>query len=159
MPATCLGAFGEVPTKDSRDRQLLAMFILFNTIVVRDGLDAAMVHQAFLAIDEYPPDHFAGCAGRRGRSLARLTGGIDPLRLAAGSLFVVWQFYRRAGAVADVPPSLLSVDDAHAAAGGSSSGLSITVMESSAGETTRTAGAWRRRDSSALAISASGSAT
>ena len=52
-PATSLGAYGNVPTKSDRERQLLAMFILFNTIVVRDGVDVDKAHQAFLAIDEY----------------------------------------------------------------------------------------------------------
>src|SRR5260370_40759982 len=33
--------------------QLLGLFILFNTIVVRDGVPVNAVHQAFLEIDEY----------------------------------------------------------------------------------------------------------
>lgn len=35
---------------DARD---LMLFIIFNKLVVRDGLDAMVVHEAFLAIDEY----------------------------------------------------------------------------------------------------------
>lgn len=35
------------------DQRLVAIFILFSAIVVREGLDAEIVHQAFLAIDEY----------------------------------------------------------------------------------------------------------
>jgi hypothetical protein len=31
----------------------LAMFVLFNTIIVRDGLDPQSVHREFLKIDEY----------------------------------------------------------------------------------------------------------
>jgi hypothetical protein len=53
MPATCLGAWGEVPTKGDRIKQLLAMFILFNTITVRDGVHPQRAHTAFLEIDEY----------------------------------------------------------------------------------------------------------
>jgi hypothetical protein len=53
MPAACLGAMGEVPTENNPDRQLLAMFILFNTITVRDGIDPQAAHKAFLEIDEY----------------------------------------------------------------------------------------------------------
>jgi hypothetical protein len=36
MPATSLGAMGGVSTKNDPVKQLLAMFILFNTLVVRD---------------------------------------------------------------------------------------------------------------------------
>ena len=32
---------------------LLAMFVLFHTITVRDGVDVAAAHAAFLNIDEY----------------------------------------------------------------------------------------------------------
>jgi hypothetical protein len=57
-----LGEWGDVPTKDNRDKQLLAMFILFNTITVRDRVSVDNAHQAFLAIDEYrqtiSPDAF-----------------------------------------------------------------------------------------------------
>jgi hypothetical protein len=31
----------------------LSMFVLFNTLVVRDKVDPQVAHQAFLAIDEY----------------------------------------------------------------------------------------------------------
>jgi hypothetical protein len=34
-------------------KQLLGMFLLFNSIVVRDGIAAADAHNAFLGIDEY----------------------------------------------------------------------------------------------------------
>jgi len=53
MGATCLGEMGEVPTKDDPIKQLLAMFMLFNTLVVRDGINPLRAHEAFLAIDEY----------------------------------------------------------------------------------------------------------
>jgi hypothetical protein len=53
MGATGLGEMGEVPTKDDPIKQLLAIFILFNTLVVRDGIDPLRAHAAFLAIDEY----------------------------------------------------------------------------------------------------------
>lgn len=53
MPAKSLGAMGEVSTKDDPIKQLLGMFLLFNTIVVRDGIDPQRAHQAFLKIDEY----------------------------------------------------------------------------------------------------------
>ena len=39
--------------RERRDRQLLAMFILFNTLTVRDGIDVGAAHRAFLGIDEY----------------------------------------------------------------------------------------------------------
>jgi hypothetical protein len=38
MPATSLGAMGQVKTKDDPIKQLLAMFILFNTLVVFDAM-------------------------------------------------------------------------------------------------------------------------
>jgi hypothetical protein len=50
MPATGLGPYG-FPAKG--DKQLLAMFILFNTLVVRDGIEGGKAHAAFLEIDEY----------------------------------------------------------------------------------------------------------
>jgi hypothetical protein len=53
MPATRLGGMGQVSTKDDPIKQLLAMFILFNTLVVRDRIDPFRAHQAFLDIDEY----------------------------------------------------------------------------------------------------------
>jgi hypothetical protein len=52
MPAISMGEMGEQQFKYGNDK-LLAMFILFNTIVVRDGVDVAAAHQAFLKIDEY----------------------------------------------------------------------------------------------------------
>lgn len=51
MPATSFN-YQSAP-KDDPIKQLLAMFILFNTIVVRDGLNPKKVHEAFLTIDEY----------------------------------------------------------------------------------------------------------
>lgn len=53
MPATSLGMFGGHSTKDDPIKQLLAMFILFNTITVRDRVPVEVVHEAFLGIDEY----------------------------------------------------------------------------------------------------------
>ena len=54
MPATDMGPYGTVHTaKMDGTRRLLAMFILFNTVVVRDGIDVKRAHEAFLAIDEY----------------------------------------------------------------------------------------------------------
>jgi len=38
---------------DDRIRQLLAAFILFNTVTMRDGIDVQKAHKAFLAIDEF----------------------------------------------------------------------------------------------------------
>src|SRR5690349_3775581 len=49
MEATALGPFGVVKPSDEPTK-LLAMFILFNTIVVRDGVDVAAAHEAFLKI-------------------------------------------------------------------------------------------------------------
>jgi hypothetical protein len=51
MPATGLGAYG-FPAKNPV-RQLLEMFVLFNTLVVRDRVPVDTAHQAFLQIDEY----------------------------------------------------------------------------------------------------------
>lgn len=53
VPATSLGAFGEVSTKGDKTAQLLAMFILFNTVTVRDLVTVEDAHKAFLQIDEY----------------------------------------------------------------------------------------------------------
>ena len=53
MPATSLEARGQVKTKDDPIKQLLPMFILFNTLVVRDGISVANAHAAFCTIDEY----------------------------------------------------------------------------------------------------------
>jgi hypothetical protein len=52
VTATSMGEMGEYQNKSENDK-LLAMFILFNTIVVRDGIDVLAAHTAFLAIDEY----------------------------------------------------------------------------------------------------------
>jgi hypothetical protein len=37
----------------TEERRLLSMFILFNTLVVRDNIDPKAAHTAFLQIDEY----------------------------------------------------------------------------------------------------------
>ena len=52
MPACSLGVMGTVKT-DTLEKKLLAMFVLFNTIVVRDGVPVGLVHEAFCEIDEY----------------------------------------------------------------------------------------------------------
>lgn len=39
--------------ESTADQRLVAIFILFSAIIVREGLDPEIVHQAFLAIDEY----------------------------------------------------------------------------------------------------------
>lgn len=44
MPAASLGAYGEVPTKGGPVKQLLGMFSLLNTIVVRDTLKPRIGH-------------------------------------------------------------------------------------------------------------------
>lgn len=46
-------SWGGVGQHTGGDNELLAMFVLFNTIVVRDGVDPQAAHNAFLAIDEY----------------------------------------------------------------------------------------------------------
>jgi hypothetical protein len=51
--ALTLGGLRSAPTKGSPVKQLLSMFILFNTLTVRDGIDVKRAHEAFLAIDEY----------------------------------------------------------------------------------------------------------
>jgi hypothetical protein len=51
--ATALGAWGEIDTEGDPTKQLLAMFILFNTLTVREGIDVQKAHKAFLQIDEY----------------------------------------------------------------------------------------------------------
>lgn len=53
MQAWSAWDFGGHPRAKNPDVQLLSMFILFNTIVLRDGIAAERAHQAFLAIDEY----------------------------------------------------------------------------------------------------------
>lgn len=45
----CFTAYHEM----TLDERLAAIFILFTLIVVGEGLDPKIVHQAFLAIDEY----------------------------------------------------------------------------------------------------------
>jgi hypothetical protein len=44
---------GTIPPKNNRTWQLLSMFILFNSIVVRDRVPVEDAHRAFLKIDEY----------------------------------------------------------------------------------------------------------
>jgi hypothetical protein len=41
------------PSKRDPITRLLSLFILFSTITVRDGIEVAKAHDAFLAIDEY----------------------------------------------------------------------------------------------------------
>jgi hypothetical protein len=53
LPAIDMGPYGTVHPVDNPTKQLLAMFILFNTVTVRDGIDVKRAHEAFLAIDEY----------------------------------------------------------------------------------------------------------
>jgi hypothetical protein len=50
MPASSLMP---PPKTEKATHELLAMFITFNTIVVRDGIDPQVAHRAFLEIDEY----------------------------------------------------------------------------------------------------------
>jgi hypothetical protein len=52
MPAASAFELG-YETKGDTIKQLLSLFILFNTITVRDGVNVAKAHNAFLAIDEY----------------------------------------------------------------------------------------------------------
>ena len=51
MPPASLGPYGGKAT--DRTKQLLAMFILFNTLTVRDGISPNTAHLAFLQIHEY----------------------------------------------------------------------------------------------------------
>ena len=41
------------PSGSSEEGQTLRVFLNFHTLVVRDGIDPLVAHQAFLAIDEY----------------------------------------------------------------------------------------------------------
>jgi hypothetical protein len=52
MPAAHAFNYGH-STKGNPTKQLLSLFLLFNTLVIRDGIDAQAAHEAFLAIDEY----------------------------------------------------------------------------------------------------------
>jgi hypothetical protein len=52
MPVANAFNFGCKKAKTENEK-LLSMFILFNTITVRDGIDVKKAHDAFLAIDEY----------------------------------------------------------------------------------------------------------
>jgi hypothetical protein len=52
MPAATAFELG-FSSKGDPIRQALSLFILFNTITVRDGVSVAKAHDAFLAIDEY----------------------------------------------------------------------------------------------------------
>ena len=49
MPAGNLNG----PKTTDPNEQLLAMFLLFNTVTVRDGIAVEAAHKAFLQIDEY----------------------------------------------------------------------------------------------------------
>jgi hypothetical protein len=49
----CRERFDFYRGKDDPTTQLLSLFVLFNTLVIRDGIDPARAHEAFLAIDEY----------------------------------------------------------------------------------------------------------
>lgn len=51
MPATHLHGGKEAPKEGLR--KLLGIFIMFNTLVVRDGINPKKAHKAFLTIDEY----------------------------------------------------------------------------------------------------------
>jgi hypothetical protein len=42
-----------IRAEDDPTTQLLSLFVLFNTLVIRDGIDPNRAHEAFLAIDEY----------------------------------------------------------------------------------------------------------
>jgi hypothetical protein len=53
MPAAEAWGLGCARIKGDPIRRLLSLFILFNTITVRDGIEVAKAHNAFLAIDEY----------------------------------------------------------------------------------------------------------
>jgi hypothetical protein len=53
MPADALGPMGSVSTKGDPIKQLLALHLLFNTMVVRDAVPVAAAHAALLEIDEY----------------------------------------------------------------------------------------------------------
>ena len=46
-------AFDFYSGKLTPDKRLLSIFILFNTLTVRDGIDPLAAHEAFLEIDEY----------------------------------------------------------------------------------------------------------
>jgi hypothetical protein len=58
--------------------QRVHMFVLFNTLVIRDGIDPNRAHEAFLAIDEYrqtispeiPGQRNDACADRRASTAA-----------------------------------------------------------------------------------------
>jgi hypothetical protein len=47
----------------TRAEQLLSMFILFNTVTVRDGIDVKKAHKVFLGIDEYRHAISPDCPG------------------------------------------------------------------------------------------------
>jgi hypothetical protein len=47
--ATVLGAWGEIDTEGNPDKELLAVFILFNTLTVHDGIDVQKGAQGFSA--------------------------------------------------------------------------------------------------------------
>jgi hypothetical protein len=51
MPVTYLDGGEKAPRGELR--KLLGIFIMFNSLVVRDGINPKRVHEAFLMIDEY----------------------------------------------------------------------------------------------------------
>jgi hypothetical protein len=53
MPAAEAWGLGCALSKSDPIRRLLSLFILFNTITVRDGIEIAKAHDAFLVVDEY----------------------------------------------------------------------------------------------------------
>jgi hypothetical protein len=69
MSATGFGEWGGFKHKDDFTR-LLAMFVLFNTITVRDKVDPQVAHDAFLNIDEYRSTISPDCRGARKTSEA-----------------------------------------------------------------------------------------
>lgn len=54
MPAAKAWDFVQHPTDlDAPEMHTLSIFVLFNTLVIRDHIDPQAVHNAFLKIDEY----------------------------------------------------------------------------------------------------------
>lgn len=62
MHANSFGTYG-VGLEPGPIMDALAMFILFNTIVVRDGVPVEKAHEAFLKIDEYRKMISPDCPG------------------------------------------------------------------------------------------------
>jgi hypothetical protein len=55
LPAAKAGTF-----KDTSTERLLSLFVLFNTLVMRDGIDAADAHRAFPRHQRVRRDHTGG---------------------------------------------------------------------------------------------------